>query len=390
MNHFKFFVFIFVVLLAGCQKAPQIEAEGKKKTEVPKVPQTREERVAASVKGVVSIESKTSTGTEVDLRPLKGYKLNDLYAEYFGLTKGEFVPDFTVVSFEEVLSAMYQKKIKFRRCYINSKKIEVCREATDTVLSQAPELYSRYIKGDKKKMSLKEFIKIAEGKMASSKKSLDWAKVCARYKLNQEKCRLLQVVVSELNGKDMIAYGMTELLPSSDGRLNVIYMDLLLKNAGSEFLHHVPALGDELASLGLYQFTMYALRDDDTVREGASIINSFVMDGGEKIPGSVVMLTGNDHHVAAFYFAVHNLARLMAKLSPKGVTNLASKYKNHKDEIVIFIAASHHAPAAAVRKTAIWVNSDFRGNILDAYSKHRIRTYGIKTKANLLAIKQLK
>lgn len=377
-------VFCFV---AGCNKTENKTTPSLEKTK----PQMREERKVEALKEVKKdTDAKASPPKKIDLTPLAGYKVNGLYSEYLDLKKGKLVPLSVTVSFDEVMSRLYHKKVNFERC---NKKRTKCKEASDTVLSQMPLLYKNYLENDKKQMSLKTFVGIADGKVASAKKTLDWNLVCKHYqskketpKLSQEKCKLLQSVIAKLSGKDIVAYGMTELLPSAEGMLNVAYMDLLLRNAGAEFLYHVPALGDELASLGFYQFTMYALRNDDEVTEGASIINSFVKSGGEKIHDSVVYLDGHEHHVAAFYFAVHNLSRLVFSLSEKGVKNFSKKHENYHHEVVIYVAAAHHAPGTAHRKTVAWVNGGMKSSLLRAYGSHRIRKYADKTKGNLLAI----
>lgn len=373
------------VLFAGCKESVVNSVE------IPASAPTRNERKAEALADVKKTAKEMAGAPEkVDLTPLAGHRLGDLYAEYLGLPKGKFAPASTVISSDEVMSRLYHKKVNFERC---NKKGTICKEASDTVLVQMPRLYKSYLANDKKKMSLKTFVGIADGKIASAKKSIDWTKVCKRYQrtkdlplLSQKKCTVLKSVVAELAGKDMVAYGMTELLPSAEGKLNVAYMDVLLRSAGAEFLYHVPALGDELASLGFYQFTMYALRKDEDVTEGASIINSFVKNGGEKIPDSVVYLDGHEHHTAAFYFAVHNLSRLVFSLSEKGVKNLSTKHKDYQDEVVIYVAAAHHAPGTAQKKTAAWVNGGMKSSLIGAYGKHRIGKYALKTKGNLLAI----
>lgn len=373
------------LLIFGCQKTDTQKTEEKKP-----VPITREERVIEAKKEVAdAVVNALPKTVKVDLSTLTTYKLGDLYADYLGLKRGGKAPNSVEVSFEERMATLYQKKVSFERC----NKKGVCKEASDTVLVQMPKLYKEYLAGDKQKMSFKDFVGVADRKVVDAKKSLDWEKVCKRYQpkvdqkgLNEKKCTLFKGVASKIVGKDMIAYGMTELLPSSEGRLNVPYTEVILKNAGASFLYHVPALGDELASLGFYQFTMYALRKDEEVIEGASIINSFVKDGGEKIPDSVVYLKGDQQHVAAFYFAVHNIARLVFSLSEKGVKALSGKHHDYQDEMVMYVAAAHHAPTDARKMTAKWINAGMSNGLLDSYGGHRIRRYAGKTKANLLAI----
>lgn len=380
-----------LLFLFGCKDATMSGVSSAPMQNSPSSAPTREDRKAEALADVKkTAEDKAAPAVKVDLAPLAGHRLGDLYAGYLGLPKGKLAPPSVMVSSDEIMSRLYHKKVNFERC---NKKGTVCKEASDTVLVQMPILYKNYLANDKKKMSLKTFVGIADSKVASAKKGLDWALVCKHYQrkkdspqLTQKKCETLQKVVAEIVGKDMVAYGMTELLPSAEGKLNVAYMDVLLRNAGAEFIYHVPALGDELASLGFYQFTMYALRNDDETTEGASIINSFVRKGGEKIPDSVVYLKGHEHHVAAFYFAVHNLSRLVFSLSEKGVKNLSVKHGDYQDEVVMYVAAAHHAPGTAHKKTVAWVNGGMKTNLLGAYGKHRIGKYAAKTKGNLMAI----
>lgn len=391
----KILVMILVTLstfLTGCQESVQHVRETAESTKAQVAsPSNREERKVEALADVKkTAEDNALPPVKIDLATLSGHRLNDLYVEYLALPKGKLAPPSVTVSFDEVMSRLYHKKVNFEWC---NKKGTVCKEASDTVLVQMPLLYKNYLAKDKKKMSLKTFIDIADTKVASAKKGLDWNSVCKHYQrtkdspqLKQKKCATLKEVVAKLAGKDMVAYGMTELLPSAEGKLNVAYMDILLRNAGAEFLYHVPALGDELASLGFYQFTMYALRNDDETTEGASIINTFVKNGGEKIHDSVVYLDGHEHHVAAFYFAVHNLSRLVFSLSEKGLKSLSMKHKNYQDEIVMYVAAAHHAPGTAHKKTVAWVNAGMKSSLISAYRNHRIGKYAVKTKGNLLAI----
>ena len=324
----RFVVLILVsFLFLGCQKPDQVE----KRPETISPPQvkleTKQERKDSAVSKVQqAAASQPLPSRAVYMTGLEGRLVADLYADYLGVPKGTRIPATLSVTFEERMSDLYQRKLMFQKC----DKKGNCNDVSETVISQFPDLYKQYLDRDKKKMSLKEFIVITEKKIAAAKQSLNWNAVCRRYedkkktkKENEKRCNLLQAVVSKLAGKDMLAYGMTELLPSNDGRFNTKYLDILLQNAGAEFLYRVPAMADGYASLGLYQFTMFAIRKDDEATEGASIINDFVKEGGEKIPDSVVKLSGHEHHVAAFYFAVHNIARLVTSLTSKGVETLA-------------------------------------------------------------------
>jgi hypothetical protein len=305
----------------------------------------------------VNREVEKSKKVRVDLRVLKGQKLGGLSATYLGLPPGEAAPSHTEVSFGERMAYLYHRKVEFKKCKKQKDGTEKCTVTSDTALVHAPELLERYLKAPKMKMDLQQFIAIADERVDRGRKFLDWRKLCKRYGLNAEECKLLQAILANLNGKDLVAYGMTELLPSTNGSLNAQYLDVLLQNAGAEFLYHIPALGDGLASLGIYQFTYYALRKDDKTVEGVSIVNSFVKEGGEKLPGSVVLLTGHQHHTAAFYFAVHNLAGLIARLGKQEVETLAAIHLKKQDEMVIIIATAHHNPKHTGKTVNKWLKA---------------------------------
>ncbi len=319
---------------------------------------THEERKAEAVAKLAEHkESVKNNVVHVDLSPIAGRKLGDLYTKYLGLSAGR-IPQTVNVSFDERMASMYHQKVMFEKCKKKNGS-KICVVASDTVLSQSPELLENYLKSDRMKMGIKDFISIADEKMARGKKFLDWRRLCksAAYRLSDEKCKLLQSIVGDLQGKDLIAYGMTELLPSDDGELNVKYLDIVLRNAGAQFLYNVPALGDRYASLGLYQFTFFALREDDEKVEGVSVVNSFVKEGGDKLPGSVVALSGHQHHTAAFYFAVHNLASLISRLGKQEMKTLTEVHHKAQTEMVVLIACAHHAPGHTFPTAGKWLRA---------------------------------
>lgn len=369
---------------------------------------TYEERKADAVlKLVEQKETAKANLVHVDLSSLAGRNLADLYTKYLGLSAGR-VPTSVDVSFDERMASMYHQKVMFKKC--KKKDSENCVVASDTVLSQSPELLNNYLKSDKMKMGLKAFISVADEKVAKGKKYLDWPMLCksSAYRLNQERCKLLQSIVGDLQGKDLIAYGMTELLPSADGDLNVKYMDVILRNAGAQFLYYVPALGDRYASIALYQFTFFALREDDEKVEGVSVVNSFVKEGGEKLPGSVVSLSGNQHHTAAFYFAVHNLASFLSRLGQQEVKTLLAIHHKVQTEMVVLIACAHHAPGHTFPTVTRWLRAVEKAKHVSKPKKGKkavpvntelvsmfprvadMRMYAKKSEANLRAVYDLK
>lgn len=349
-------VIAVTLLLMSCQKPEKKETSTASSPPASDGERTYEERRdEAALKIKKHKEGVVESKVRVDLSSLTGRKLSSLYAQYLGINPGP-VPPFTNVSFDERMASMYHQKVFFKKC--KKKKPDECIVSSDTVLSQAPELLERYIDSNKMKMDLKRLIAIADEKVVLAKKHIDWAMLCksAAYRLDAKKCKLLQEIVANINGKDLVAYGMTELLPSPDGDLNVLYMDVLLRNAGAQFLYHVPALGDRYASLGLYQVTFFSLRKDEMKVAGTNVVSSMVRNGGEKIPDSVVHLSSHQHHTAAFYFAVHNIAEFLNRASTKQVATLAKIHQKHLDEMVILVACAHHHPGLTYPVIKKWLD----------------------------------
>ena len=382
-----FLVFILCLLAACTDKAAEKKEEKKEQvsqTSSATTQLTREDlRAAANSAAVKTISERLNEKKVVDLKKLSHHtknskivrrKVSDFYALHLGLPhvkNGVELPDSLPVSFDANMASFWKAKVSRDN-------------VSDSTLGKAPEILERYLTSPREYTTLTEFIKRVDTVVGKAKKSLDWQKLCKRYSLADKKCAVLQAVVSKLGGKDFVAYGITELLPNNP-ELNVLYLDMLLRNAGVSYVMNTPAMHDDMLSLGFYQFTSFSVRKDDEEVEGASVVNGFVKDGGLTIPDSVVYLKGDDHHVAAVYFAVHNLAKMIAKLSDKGVLILASKHQNFQDEMVMFIAAAHHLPSPAWKETRRWVEGGMKGDISRSYSKAN-KLYALKTHGNLIAL----
>jgi hypothetical protein len=71
---------------------------------------------------------------------------------------------------------------------------------------------------------------------------------------------------------------MTELFPSMD-KMNKDVLDFLLRHGGEELVYHLPAVNDDYASFGPYQFTSFAVYNAEGQKKGASILNDFLPSG---------------------------------------------------------------------------------------------------------------
>lgn len=342
----------------------------------------------------------------VDLTPLAGRNLSDLFTSYLGIQPGP-VPAFVDVSFDERMAYLYHEKVIYKKCTTKKRGEVICKVASDTVLDRAPGLLQRFIESDKMKMNLKSFIDVANEKAVIANKTIDWARLCKLriYHLDAMRCKTLKDIMGNVYGRDLIAYGMTELLPSKIGSTNTAYLDIMLRNAGAQFLYHAPSLGDRYASLGLYQFTFLALREDPLAVEGTNIVNSMVTGSGEKIKGSVIALFGHEHHTAAFYFAVHNVAGVLGQLNNKQAETLSKIHHTHQDEMVIMIACAHHNPKYTRQVIARWLDVKAKPavkqkgkkqvppstDIVPMFPKKAdLNMYAIKSRNNLIAMYNIK
>ena len=208
---------------------------------------------------------------------------------------------------------------------------------------------------------------------------INYTALCS--KLNIRECDNLQKTMSRVRGQNIAAYGMTELFPSTDGEFNYKMMDMILKNAGENYLHAIPSQGDDLLSTGIYQFTSYAIRRDDSGKLGAvNFVDNFA---GRRLSGSVAHLKQRDAHRAAFAFATYNIAMVFRGLNHADADRLATKCS--VDGLTQAIAVAHHMPGPAYESTRRWVRSGCSKSIQSFLGPH-LKMYAQKTETNLHAI----
>ena len=332
-----------------------------------------------------------STPAYVDLRPLNGMnlgqkvlednKFGNLNAWYLGI-EGE-APRSATIDFRKNLQALWNRKL--------AKK-----NVTGATQDYAQSIVDRYASGDKGLTTLPEFVEHVEGQLRLSEQAIDFTAFCQSRKLRDKKtgevtralstsdCQLLQNIARRISGQDVVAYGMTELLPSRRGKGNTKLLEVLLQHAGSEYLNSLPAMSDNLASFGFYQFTSYAVRHDASGRSGASRVSQFVASPYH-IPGSVVALRGDQHHRAAFYFAIYNIGDLILFASDQERTNLAQLYPAHMGEIAEFMAVAHHLPSSAITRTRQWLAGKGKKS-LRSFLGPSLKIYAEKTRSNRNAL----
>lgn len=307
---------------------------------------------------------------KVDLSTLAKYKFQEgeLYADLIGVS-GQ-LPLSSNIDFEKNLKSMWDKK--------NARK----KGVTDVARATSVDVL-KYYSTNKTYMTVDEYVLWINRDIETLKKNIDWVGVCG-VRMRGLECELLKALSYGIYGRDLVAYGLTELMPSENGTLNVKLLDVLLRNAGRQYLDSVPALYDKYTSRSLWQFTQFAVYQANSELRGASSINVHVK-APYKIPGSVSMLRSADHHRAAYLFAVANLRDLVLRMTDAERINLKQKHRKHPDEIVQFIAIAHHLPSPAIKGARKWAANKMKTELRISLGP-KLSKYANKTQGNLLAL----
>lgn len=306
----------------------------------------------------------------VDLSYLKQPKVAGLLGAYIGV-RGK-LPDVAEIDFGANLEYLWQRKLAIPGVSPATRK-------------SAAAMVARYRDSYPDTKGIREYVSGVQVESARSTSSLDWAALCQKMRVQAPQCGALRVVSDRLGGRELAAYGMTELFPGLNGRFNYVLLDTLLRNAGENYLSEIPALGDTLMSKGPYQFTSHAVYAADT-RQGASYVDQFLLDSTARVPGSVAALTGGQHHRAAKLFAVYNMGRLAQRLSPTQAATLSSG-ACPTEQLTQFVATAHHMPTLAIKRAHAWIGAGCR-KPLSAYLGPHLREYAAKTSANYAALEK--
>ncbi|MBN1386290.1 hypothetical protein JW968_04950 [Candidatus Woesearchaeota archaeon] len=231
-------------------------------------------------------------------------------------------------------------------------------------------------------MTLESYLGECGKAMQEVRDNIDWNTVKSRKRLSDDQLDVLKEISAGLTEHDLLSYALTELMPGKDGNLNKAVIDFILRNAGREYLEMIPAMHDRYASFGLYQWTSFAVNAG--TGDGASSVNP-ALPSGMQIPGSVINLRGNDHHKAAYLFAISNLADMIRSLNRSELATLSGVWSSNKDDIVKYIATAHHMPSHARKAARYWL-SNRAENDFTVSCRSSIREYSEKTAANYAAM----
>lgn len=291
-------------------------------------------------------EPRETWETSFDTGDLAGADMPEgLFLDYFGIEDGK-MPEHLTVNFPERLIAMWAKKNE--RAHHDPK----VKATADAILDE-------YCRSEPTPSSVEQFTIEAGTVVKKVLENINWDAVRMLKGMSVGDVELAQKLLKGVSGTNLTALCMTELMPSDNGRINKSAFDLLLQYAGKEFIESVPALYDSLVSFGPYQFTAHALDGKGQEPVGASIMN-VALPERMRIPEEVSGLRGDAHHTAAMLYVIENVCNLINTLKQQSqaetvlgrLDNLAGE---RPEDVALFLATAHHAPDAAIRTAAEWL-----------------------------------
>lgn len=341
---------------------------------------------------------KVEHGPKVyEMGSLAGRKVGDLFAYYLGVPAGSVVPETLTIDFEKVVSDLWEKKVE----RVQAKKPDWA-DNTRMAKKVFSEMYEK--RQPEEEMTLESLVSEADEVIQDTNAAVDWEALnmlnipSAKFQsLHDEDVYLIKNIANRITGKMLIAYSMTELMPAlKDHEMNADMYAFLLKNAGPEFLGSIPALSDNYLSVGMFQFTSYAVYDYDGEKRGASIING-LLPKEKRISGSVVrLLTREQQMRAAQLFAIENITRLVLgiragddkKLMNQRLQRLEKQASEMSVGFLQFIASAHHDPGEARQAFRSWIDDNFEGSHA-ARANERVEGYIRKSHGNYHQLEKL-
>ncbi len=318
---------------------------------------------------------------------LKWRKINDLYSYYMWFSwKRETLWDSINFNPEEIIHQLYEKKLKnnHRNDFVVAQKFydEVIKKIDfNTVDPSDIDTYLSHI----------------EKAIDEVKDNFNWEKFGKdKFQSNTNKTSLFKHICKNIDEESLLSYSMTELFPWTEWIFNKEFLSFILEHGGEKFLQYLPAIYDDYTSFWPYQFTYLALADYGKTKNWASQTNIYLPEH-YRIPGSVNQLKWDQHHKAAYLFAMYNIAQLVKRNDiPQGALSMISKGK-YKNDLAELIAIMHNKPGKWADFLKEWYrlqnnqtydkNKNGKVDIYEAYPWSKIASqYGKKTYHNKNAI----
>ncbi|MEI6425793.1 MAG: hypothetical protein WCO66_00400 [Candidatus Absconditabacteria bacterium] len=261
-------------------------------------------------------------------------EIHDLYSYYLGCNGDTtIIGDSVYFQPKEIIDALYARK--FSRP--NKEHLKVPKYFYTGKVSKID--FTKFTP-----VTLDEYLESIDQNICLVQEHFDWKSFDTDYYKNDStRAQLFKNICENIDGTSLLAYSMTELFPNPDGQFNKDFFAFLLKHGGTKFINNLPAIYDDLTSFGPYQFTYLAIYETPERQEGASNMNPY-LPKQYQIPGSITKLEGDDHHKAAYLFAMYNIQQLTKHDNNLEALKLLAQ-PEHKNNLTQLIAIMHNMPS---------------------------------------------
>jgi hypothetical protein len=364
----------------------------------PEAPASEKKNEFAGVKPKVTEASLPRQESLTPLAPgeyrmgkLSGEKVGKLFSLYFGLKEGDAIPEVLKIDFQKVLNTAYQKKVK------------LLEEKYEEDTAEIQKLHTHYQKffareeAQQEKRSVSDLEKIGQEQVSALDTLVDWNKFqnIPQYKnFSDNEVKLLRYLARVMNGKMLLAYSLTELMPSAENFTKNIRVYEFLAQNDPRILLAWPSLGDSKKSAGPYQFTRGAVGISKAGEKNGALIINQLLPPNEKIPAELENLLSFSLQMrAAQLFVINNLAQLMfrirkneAKKNDRLLQLVSFLRSGNKEEMLSFVASAHNNPHDAITAFVSWLDADRRGQLGDFVEE--TEGYITKSQGNYQALKK--
>lgn len=260
-------------------------------------------------------------------------------------------PDaFRTVNYKNNLKKLWQHKFDTRPKSWTMAAMSWVYTRTIEPLVESKEGFTQY--------SLQRWMKDMDQDIAIINQHIDWTKVCKLTWVSLSNKELLATIFERMESKHILSYLCTELFGDLPGEFSLHYLNYLFTHAGKEYVYHIPAIYDDMASFGPYQLTSSVVRHDEKVKWSANTIQQALPEHLRSIPWSMYKLTPEQQNSATYLNMIYNFALLINKLEKH--KSLSTQLKNLDKidmEIVLqFLAVSHNSPRSAINWAISWMN----------------------------------
>ncbi len=228
--------------------------------------------------------------------------------------------------------------------------------------------------------SLDQWSKDMDQSIINVNKHIDREKVCELTGVSNDHKDVLVSVFNRMKSEHVLSYTLTELFGDLPWEFSIYYLDYLFSNGWKEYVYHIPAVYDNMASFGPYQLTSSVVRHDNHKKWSANVMQEALPEKQQTIPWSMYLLTPQEQNEATYLNMIYNLAVLINHLERnKSLEKKVDGLKRENVETILqMLAVSHNSPLQAIRGAKQWLNNN-KKKPYESYVSKGKRVYAERT-----------